>query len=94
MRSPFVTALFYLPGFTHRDVGRRYIELFPNKRVLPEDIVVTFKEIDMHAHAENITSETCLAPFASNEVASMLGLVDHLKVLTRSVNTPCGLLLD
>ncbi|KAG1798602.1 uncharacterized protein HD556DRAFT_1351770 [Suillus plorans] len=33
----------------------------------------------MHAHAENITSETCLAPFASSEVASMLGLVDHLK---------------
>ncbi|KAG1841630.1 hypothetical protein C8R48DRAFT_55612 [Suillus tomentosus] len=57
----------------------RHIELFPNKRVLPEDIVVTLKEIVMHAHAENITSETCLAPFASSEVASMLGLVDHLK---------------
>ncbi|KAG2151269.1 uncharacterized protein EDB93DRAFT_308884 [Suillus bovinus] len=57
----------------------RHIELFPNKRVLPEDIVVTLKEIVMHAHAENITSETCLAPFAPNEVASMLGLVDHLK---------------
>ncbi|KAG1798586.1 uncharacterized protein HD556DRAFT_1306035 [Suillus plorans] len=58
---------------------KRYIELFPNKRVLPEDIVVTLKEIVMHAHAENITSETCLAPFALSEVASMLGLVDHLK---------------
>ncbi|KAG1908899.1 uncharacterized protein F5891DRAFT_32125 [Suillus fuscotomentosus] len=57
----------------------RHIELFPNKRILPEDIVVTLKEIVMHAHAENITSETCLAPFASSEVASMLGLVDHLK---------------
>jgi hypothetical protein len=31
--------------------GRRHIELFPNKRVLPEDIVVTLKEIVMHAHA-------------------------------------------
>ncbi|KAG1847628.1 hypothetical protein F4604DRAFT_1935869 [Suillus subluteus] len=57
----------------------RHIELFPNKRVLPEDIVVTLKEIVMHAHAENITSETCLAPFAPNEVASMLELVNHLK---------------
>jgi hypothetical protein len=27
---------------------------------------------------ENITSETCLAPFASDEVTSMLGLVDSL----------------
>lgn len=57
----------------------RHVELFPNKRVLPEDIVITLKEIVMHAHAENITSETCLAPFAPSEVASMLGLVDHLK---------------
>ncbi|KAG1737402.1 hypothetical protein EDB19DRAFT_955204 [Suillus lakei] len=57
----------------------RHIELFPNRRVLPEDIVVTLKEVVMHAHAENITSETCLAPFAPNEVASMLGLVDLLK---------------
>ncbi|KAG2368659.1 hypothetical protein BDR07DRAFT_1390523 [Suillus spraguei] len=57
----------------------RHIELFPNKRVLPEGIVVTLKEFVMHAHAENLTSETCLAPFASNEVAGMLDLVDHLK---------------
>ncbi|KAG1719828.1 hypothetical protein EDB19DRAFT_1860582 [Suillus lakei] len=57
----------------------RHIELFPNKRVLPEDIVVKLKEIVMHAHADNITSETCLAPFAPNEVASMLDLVDFLK---------------
>ncbi|KAG2338035.1 hypothetical protein BDR05DRAFT_969624 [Suillus weaverae] len=57
----------------------RHIELFPNKRVLPEGIVVTLKELVMHAHAENITSETCLAPFAPSEVASMLGLVDLLK---------------
>jgi hypothetical protein len=28
---------------------------------------------------ENITSETCLAPFAPDEIASMLGLVDYLK---------------
>ncbi|KAG2091845.1 uncharacterized protein F5147DRAFT_779888 [Suillus discolor] len=63
----------------YRDVGRRHVELFPNKRVLPEDIIITLKEIVMHAHAENITSETCLAPFAPSEVASMLGLVDHLK---------------
>lgn len=36
------------------------------------------KEIIMLAQAENITSETCLAPFAPDEVDSMLGLVDSL----------------
>ncbi|KAG1885203.1 hypothetical protein F4604DRAFT_1616659 [Suillus subluteus] len=56
----------------------RHVELFPNKRSLPKDVVMKLKEIVMHAHAENITSETCLAPFAADEVASMLGLVDLL----------------
>ncbi|KAG2094286.1 hypothetical protein BD769DRAFT_1644634 [Suillus cothurnatus] len=56
----------------------KHVELFPNKRSLPEDVVVKLKEIVMLAQAENITSETCLAPFASDEVNSMLGLVDSL----------------
>ncbi|KAG1749217.1 hypothetical protein EDB19DRAFT_179217 [Suillus lakei] len=56
----------------------RHVELFPNKRFLPKDVVVKLKELVMLAQAENITSETCLAPFASDEVASMLGLVDSL----------------
>ncbi|KIK39690.1 hypothetical protein CY34DRAFT_807977 [Suillus luteus UH-Slu-Lm8-n1] len=56
----------------------RHVELFPNKRLLPENVIVKLKEIVMFAQAENITSETCLAPFASDEVASMLGLVDSL----------------
>ncbi|KAG2134375.1 hypothetical protein BD769DRAFT_1572285 [Suillus cothurnatus] len=56
----------------------RHVELFPNKRSLPTDVVINLKEIVMHAHAENITSETCLAPFAADEVASMLSLVDLL----------------
>ncbi|KAG2034509.1 hypothetical protein BDR03DRAFT_900965 [Suillus americanus] len=56
----------------------RHVELFPNKRSLPKDVVIKLKEIVMHAHAENITSETCLAPFAADEVASMLSLVDLL----------------
>ncbi|KAG2358330.1 hypothetical protein BDR07DRAFT_1337834 [Suillus spraguei] len=56
----------------------KHIELFPNKRSLPEDVVVKLKEIVMLAQAENITSETCLAPFAPDEVDSMLGLVDSL----------------
>ncbi|KAG1861743.1 hypothetical protein DFJ58DRAFT_245660 [Suillus subalutaceus] len=56
----------------------RHVELFPNKRFLPENAIVNLKEIVMLAQAENITSETCLAPFASNEVDSMLGLVDSL----------------
>ncbi|KAG1850189.1 hypothetical protein F4604DRAFT_1970718 [Suillus subluteus] len=70
---------YYFVDHERRVIFWRHIELFPNKRVLPEDIVVTLKEIVMHAHAENITSETCLAPFAPNEVASMLELVNHLK---------------
>ncbi|KAG1765949.1 hypothetical protein EDD22DRAFT_879493 [Suillus occidentalis] len=56
----------------------RHVELFPNKRLLPEDVIVKLKETVMLAQAENITSETCLAPFASDEVDSMLGLVDSL----------------
>lgn len=56
----------------------RHVELFPNKRFLPEDVVVRLKEIVMFAQAENTTSETCLAPFASDEVAKMLDLVDSL----------------
>ncbi|KAG0708037.1 hypothetical protein DFH29DRAFT_563050 [Suillus ampliporus] len=56
----------------------RHVELFPNRRSLPEDVVVELKEMIMHAQAENITSETCLAPFAPNEVASMLSLVGLL----------------
>ncbi|KAG2139270.1 hypothetical protein DEU56DRAFT_912107 [Suillus clintonianus] len=71
---PFSRSMIYV-----HDVGRRHVELFPNRRFLPEDIVVTLKEIVMHAHAENITSDTCLAPFAPNEVADMLPLVDYLK---------------
>ncbi|KAG2038646.1 hypothetical protein BDR03DRAFT_895142 [Suillus americanus] len=65
----------------------RHIELFPNKRSLPEDVVVKLKEIVMLAQAENITSESCLAPFASNEVDSMLGLVDSL--MTRFTRLLC-----
>ncbi|KAG2129446.1 hypothetical protein DEU56DRAFT_982320 [Suillus clintonianus] len=70
--------LLYLPRFTHHNIDRRHIELFPNKRSLPGNVVVQLKEIIMHAHAENITSETCLAPFAPDEVASMLSLVEVL----------------
>ncbi|KAG1776247.1 hypothetical protein EV702DRAFT_1230424 [Suillus placidus] len=72
------SVLLYLLRFTYHDIDRRHIELFPNKRSLPEDVVVKLKETVMLAQAENITSETCLAPFASDEVASMLGLVDSL----------------
>ncbi|KAG1751122.1 hypothetical protein EDB19DRAFT_1903981 [Suillus lakei] len=75
--------LLYLPRFTYHDFDRRHIELFPNKRPLPEDVVTKLKEIVMHAHAENITSETCLAPFAPDEVASMLSLVDLLTNSTK-----------
>ncbi|KAG2060583.1 hypothetical protein BDR06DRAFT_1017044 [Suillus hirtellus] len=72
------STVLYLPQLTYDDIDRRHVELFPNKRSLPEDVVVKLKEIVMFAQAENITSETCLAPFASDEVANMLGLVDSL----------------
>ncbi|KAG1802333.1 hypothetical protein EV424DRAFT_1435718 [Suillus variegatus] len=68
----------YLLQFTYDDIDRRHVELFPNKRSLLEDVVIKLKEIAMLAQAENITSETCLTPFASDEVASMLDLVDSL----------------
>ncbi|KAG1740186.1 uncharacterized protein EDB91DRAFT_1133546 [Suillus paluster] len=55
-----------------------HIELYPNKRFLPTDVVVRLKEIVMYIQADNITSETCLAPFSSDEVASMLSLMDPL----------------
>ncbi|OAX32387.1 hypothetical protein K503DRAFT_776715 [Rhizopogon vinicolor AM-OR11-026] len=62
----------------------KHVELFPNKRALPEDVVVKLNEIVMHAQAENITSGSCLAPFGPDEVASMLTLMDPL---TKSVNS-------
>ncbi|OAX33708.1 hypothetical protein K503DRAFT_775307 [Rhizopogon vinicolor AM-OR11-026] len=62
----------------------KHVELFPNKRFLPEDVVVKLNEIVMHAQAENITSDSCLAPFGPDEVASMLTLMDPL---TKSVNS-------
>jgi hypothetical protein len=55
-----------------------HIELFPNKRFLPEDVLVRLKEIVMFTQADSITSEKCLAPYASDEVSSMLGLMDPL----------------
>jgi hypothetical protein len=70
-----------------------HIELFPNKRFLPEDVLVRLKEIVMFTQADSITSEKCLAPYASDEVSSMLGLMDPLMMSTRSMSTLCGLSL-
>ncbi|OAX34995.1 hypothetical protein K503DRAFT_868561 [Rhizopogon vinicolor AM-OR11-026] len=61
----------------------KHIELFPNKRYLPEDVVLKLKEFVIYAHAESITSETSLAPFSPDEVARMLDLMD---LLMSSVN--------
>ncbi|KAG1816368.1 uncharacterized protein BJ212DRAFT_1354502 [Suillus subaureus] len=55
-----------------------HVESFPNKRFLPEDVLVRLKEIVMFTQADSITSEKCLAPYASDEVSSMLGLMDPL----------------
>ncbi|KAG1839305.1 hypothetical protein DFJ58DRAFT_859591 [Suillus subalutaceus] len=67
---PIVTHYHYL--------DRMHIELFPNKRFLPEDVLVGLKEIVMFTQADSITSEKCLAPYASDEVSSMLDLMDPL----------------
>ncbi|KAG1740176.1 uncharacterized protein EDB91DRAFT_1347133 [Suillus paluster] len=57
---------------------KRHIELFPNKRLLPKDVVVRLKEIVMFTQADSITSEKCLTPFSSDQVASILGLMNPL----------------
>ncbi|KAG1877523.1 hypothetical protein F4604DRAFT_1758025 [Suillus subluteus] len=55
-----------------------HINLFPNKRCLPEDIVVRLKELLIHAQTEYIDLGASLSPFASDQVESMLGLIDPL----------------
>ncbi|KAG1894917.1 uncharacterized protein F5891DRAFT_1060440 [Suillus fuscotomentosus] len=55
-----------------------HIELFSNKRFLPEDVLVTLKEIVMFTRADNITSKKFLASFTSDQVSSMLDLMDPL----------------
>ncbi|KAG1878623.1 hypothetical protein C8R48DRAFT_687549 [Suillus tomentosus] len=57
----------------------RHIELFPNRRFLPEDIVVELKEFVMYAQADSITSQTSVVQFASDEIANILSLVDLLR---------------
>ncbi|KAG1733740.1 hypothetical protein EDB19DRAFT_1830862 [Suillus lakei] len=48
----------------------QHLELYPNKRSLSKDIVVRLREIVMYTQADNITSDTSLAPFSSEEVAN------------------------
>lgn len=60
------------------DFDRLHVELYPNKRSLPKDVVVRLREIVMYTQADNITSDTSLAPFSSEEVTSMLSLMDPL----------------
>lgn len=43
--SPFLS-----PISIHRDIDRKFIEQYPNKRFLPKDVVVRLKEVVMHAH--------------------------------------------
>ncbi|KAG1775696.1 hypothetical protein EV702DRAFT_1007431 [Suillus placidus] len=66
-----------LCGYPH-NFDRLHIELYPNKRSLPKNVVVRLREVVMYTQADNITSDTSLAPFSSEEVASMLGLMDPL----------------
>ncbi|KAG1733752.1 hypothetical protein EDB19DRAFT_1911469 [Suillus lakei] len=71
---------FCLPSVVehYHHLDRMHIELFPNKRFLPGDVLVRLKEIVMYTQADNITSEKCLAPFALDEVSNVLGLMDPL----------------
>ncbi|KAG2034176.1 hypothetical protein BDR03DRAFT_1013654 [Suillus americanus] len=70
---------FLTPIFTHYHYfDRMHIELFPNKRFLPEHVLVSLKEIVMFTQADSITSEKCLSPCALDEVSSMLDLMDPL----------------
>lgn len=55
-----------------------HVSLFPNKRCLPEDVVVKLRELLIHAQTEYIDLGTSLSPFASDQVESMLGLIDPL----------------
>ncbi|KAG1894915.1 uncharacterized protein F5891DRAFT_699865 [Suillus fuscotomentosus] len=55
-----------------------HIELFPNKRFLPQYVLVRLKEIVMFTQADNITSEKSLATFTPDQVSSMLDLMDPL----------------
>ncbi|KAG2091844.1 uncharacterized protein F5147DRAFT_619830 [Suillus discolor] len=63
-----------------------HIELFPNKRSLPEDVAMELKELVMYTQADGITSATPLTLFTSDKIASMLSLVDLLK---DSTNKEC-----
>ncbi|KAG2030680.1 hypothetical protein BDR03DRAFT_1016879 [Suillus americanus] len=47
-------------------------------RFLPEDIVVELKELVLFAQADSITSPTSLTIFTSDQIASILSLVDLL----------------
>ncbi|KAG0706725.1 hypothetical protein DFH29DRAFT_824279 [Suillus ampliporus] len=56
----------------------RHVELFPNKRSLPEDVVVRLKEFFIQAQSEYIVGGTSISLLSSAEVTSMLSLVDPL----------------
>ncbi|KAG1821404.1 hypothetical protein EV424DRAFT_1612093 [Suillus variegatus] len=68
----------FLPVTDYHHFDRLHIELFPNKRFLPEDVLVRLKGIVMFTQADNITSEKSLATFTSDQVSSMLDLMDPL----------------
>ncbi|KAG1737411.1 hypothetical protein EDB19DRAFT_1637011 [Suillus lakei] len=57
----------------------KHIELFPNRRFLPKDVVLELKELVLFAQADGITSQTSLTRFTLAQIASILGLVDLLK---------------
>ncbi|KAG2150763.1 hypothetical protein DEU56DRAFT_908400 [Suillus clintonianus] len=63
-----------------------HIQLFPNKHLLPEDVVVELKELVMHAQADYILLETPLVPFTVDQVTSLVGLIDSLM---NSANKEC-----
>ncbi|KAG2127914.1 uncharacterized protein EDB93DRAFT_1109131 [Suillus bovinus] len=67
-----------LPGYALESQYWLHVELYPNKRPLPKVVVMRLREIVMYTQADNVTSDTSLTPFSSEEVASMLSLMDPL----------------
>ncbi|KAG1762584.1 hypothetical protein EDD22DRAFT_952979 [Suillus occidentalis] len=57
----------------------KHVELFPNKRLLPVDVVLELKELVLFAQADGITSQTSLTRFTLAQIASIVSLVDLLR---------------
>ncbi|KAG2110644.1 uncharacterized protein F5147DRAFT_689474 [Suillus discolor] len=76
----------------------RHIELFPNRRFLPEDIVVELKELVMYTQADSITSPTSIVHFTPDEITSIFSLIyvtcNIIDLLASELIPVCGIVID